>query len=390
MRSSSSTPQVYQRDPTEHRPRLQNCHKKADKDGNRRSARAMTDPRLQDLTELPRRMSATLDLRALGEDLVIARHRGHRSGHRRHRAVGQAGRPADHSRRPRDRRRRPPDGARRDLRPARRVPGRQAGARRLPPHQRPRRQARGRPGRAGLARPLRAERRAAPAARLARRVRRPHVPRPPRGRLQPGRPRLLAAAQRHRRQRDRERTAVRRAPVDPHAVPLADRAAPRRDLPRRPRDRRDAVREPADHRAVRHHPGRVEGEPGLPGCGPSIRTTGSVPGRRSWRRTSTATPFHDEYRVVSRGRRRALGGRPHGDPAGRRRPADPDPGNDLRHHGPEARGAGALPPREPRSADRPSEPRPVPRRARRGDRAGAHGTAAPSARCTWTSTTSSS
>jgi diguanylate cyclase (GGDEF)-like protein/PAS domain S-box-containing protein len=30
----------------------------------------MTDPRLQDLTELPRRMSATLDLRALGEDLT--------------------------------------------------------------------------------------------------------------------------------------------------------------------------------------------------------------------------------------------------------------------------------------------------------------------------------
>src|SRR4051794_20241106 len=30
----------------------------------------MTDPRLQDLTELPRRMTATLDLRALGEDLT--------------------------------------------------------------------------------------------------------------------------------------------------------------------------------------------------------------------------------------------------------------------------------------------------------------------------------
>src|SRR3954470_332947 len=30
----------------------------------------MTNPRLQDLTELPRRMTATLDLRALGEDLT--------------------------------------------------------------------------------------------------------------------------------------------------------------------------------------------------------------------------------------------------------------------------------------------------------------------------------
>src|SRR5215212_5900030 len=30
----------------------------------------MTDPRLQDLTELPRRMTATLDLRALGEELT--------------------------------------------------------------------------------------------------------------------------------------------------------------------------------------------------------------------------------------------------------------------------------------------------------------------------------
>src|SRR4051812_9718411 len=30
----------------------------------------MTDPRLQELTELPRRLTATLDLRALGEDLT--------------------------------------------------------------------------------------------------------------------------------------------------------------------------------------------------------------------------------------------------------------------------------------------------------------------------------
>ena len=40
MRSSSSTPQVYQRRPDGARSRLQNCHKKADKE------RGIADPAL--------------------------------------------------------------------------------------------------------------------------------------------------------------------------------------------------------------------------------------------------------------------------------------------------------------------------------------------------------
>ena len=301
----------------------------------------MTDPRLQDLTELPRRLTATLDLRSLGEDLTS----------RAIEATGAATGAIALWDRQGDRLTTLADLEAFEIGP-RMAPGETyarleeyQAAKRVLVDRRPltvrAEQARGRPGRAGLARPLWAERRAPAAARLARRLHRPDVPRAPRGSLQPGRPRLLAASERHRRQRDREREAVHRAPVDAHPVPLADRAAARRDLPRRPRDRRDPVREPADHRAVRHHAGRVEGEPGR-----------LAPGRSSGRPRACRAAFeeaNESARAVPRSS--TASSSPDGDvrwvvdrtvvlPAGRR-PADPDPGHDLRHHGPEAGRAGA-------------------------------------------------
>ena len=72
MRSSSSTAQVYQRDPTERggRPHSGPSQMPIKTGGPSRRALVMTDPRFQDLSELPRRMTATLDLHALSEDLT--------------------------------------------------------------------------------------------------------------------------------------------------------------------------------------------------------------------------------------------------------------------------------------------------------------------------------
>ena len=342
MRSSSSTPQVYQRAPTEHRPRLQNCHKKADKE------RGIADPARHDRSQTPgpHRAPAPHDGDArparARRGPHQARHRGHRSGHRRHRAVGQAwatGSPRSPTSRPSTIGPRMAPGetyARLDEYQA----AKQVLVDRRPITVRADRPEDDPAERAWL------DRYGLSAALLL-----PLVSRGDSVGLM-----YLARREGAFSQDDlvysqllsdiagsaiENAQAVRRAPVDAHAVPLADRAAPRRDLPRRPRDRRDAVREPADHRAVRHHPGRVEGEPGLLAAGrPSGRPRACPGGVRGGERERRAVPRRVPRR--RRGRRRALGGRPHRDPAGRRRPADPDPGNDLRHHGPEARRAGAL------------------------------------------------
>ena len=177
----------------------------------------MIDPRFQDLSELPRRMTATLDLRALSEDLTLRAIEATGAATGAIALWDRTERPARHARRPR--------GLRRSVRGW--TPGETyalldeyPASRRvlieLPPHQRPRR-----PG-PRTTRPSatgsiagRTERRAPPAARLARRGHRRDVPRAARG--QPSADDDLVyspAPQRHRRQRDRERRALRRAPVD--------------------------------------------------------------------------------------------------------------------------------------------------------------------------------
>src|SRR5215210_4330732 len=69
MRSSSSTVQVYQQHGTDSGS-VGACQMPIKTNGWVAPACAMTDPRIQDLSELPRHMTATLDLPALSRDLT--------------------------------------------------------------------------------------------------------------------------------------------------------------------------------------------------------------------------------------------------------------------------------------------------------------------------------
>ena len=73
MRNSRSTAQVYQRAPDGacRSARLTGSTRNADRSRSRAFERAPHDrPRFHDLTKLSRRMTSSLDLRALTEDLV--------------------------------------------------------------------------------------------------------------------------------------------------------------------------------------------------------------------------------------------------------------------------------------------------------------------------------
>ena len=278
--------------------------------------RPMTDPRFHDLTELSRRMTSSLDLRALTEDLVswAIRETGAATAaialwDREENVLTALTRPGDRGSRP--------EGAvGRDLRGPRGVPATRrvldgtparSASRSITPSDESER--------AGLAPRTRAERGPGPAAGIAWRGDRDDGDRAGGRRVQRGRRRLLPAALRHGRERGRERQAPRRAAVDADPVPVADRAAAGGHLPGRSRDRRDARSSAPRSRSCSGSPRRSGWRAPTPGSVPSIPTIANALARRyaAAHGDAGAVPRRVSRRVGRRGR--ALGGRPHGDPA---------------------------------------------------------------------------